>query len=286
MNHYEATDVLVNLFNEILDLEERALITPEYKNISVNDMHIMDAVGIREQKNMSTVARALNVTVGTLTIAVNNLVKKGYIQRVRSEEDRRVVLISLTEKGEKAFCHHRDFHEKMVLAILKDLNVEETEALTRALTKLQKFFLQLSGIGKEQIFFHHRELYRADFHDPAVKLFQIKIMAQLFPAACLQILEIQAAPVIFQIIAGSFYNVLVDFFYCRFLGDAEGFEKSCGSALIPALVVDADVQQGIETQVGAAGEPCQLCGILDKLRSGAELSVSSEVAAAEFFIIS
>ena len=132
MNHYEAiNDVLVNLFNEILDLEERALITPEYKNISVNDMHIMDAVGIREQKNMSTVARALNVTVGTLTIAVNNLV---------SEEDRRVVLISLTEKGEKAFCHHRDFHEKMVLAILKDLNVEETEALTRALTKLQKFF--------------------------------------------------------------------------------------------------------------------------------------------------
>ena len=133
MNHYEAiNDVLVNLFNEILDLEERALITPEYKNISVNDMHIMDAVGIREQKNMSTVARALNVTVGTLTIAVNNLVKKGYIQRVRSEEDRRVVLISLTEKGEKAFCHHRDFHEKMVLAILKDLNVDQMDDLRAA----------------------------------------------------------------------------------------------------------------------------------------------------------
>ena len=42
MNHYEAiNDVLVHLFNEILDLEERALITPEYKDISVNDMHIM-----------------------------------------------------------------------------------------------------------------------------------------------------------------------------------------------------------------------------------------------------
>ena len=64
MNHYEAiNDVLVNLFNEILDLEERALITGEYKNISVNDMHIINAVGIREQKNMSTVARELNVTV-------------------------------------------------------------------------------------------------------------------------------------------------------------------------------------------------------------------------------
>ena len=138
MNHYEAiNDVLVNLFNEILDLEERALITPEYKNISVNDI---DAVGIREQKNMSTVAKVLNVTVGTLTIAVNNLVKKGYIQRMRSQEDRRVVLISLTETGEKAYHHHKDFHEKMVLAVLKGLNVEETEALTTALTKLQEFF--------------------------------------------------------------------------------------------------------------------------------------------------
>ena len=51
MNHYEAiNDVLVHLFNEILDLEERALITPEYKDISVNDMHIIDAVGIQQQK--------------------------------------------------------------------------------------------------------------------------------------------------------------------------------------------------------------------------------------------
>ena len=132
MNHYEAiNDVLVNLFNEILDLEERALITGEYKNISVNDMHIINAVGIREQKNMSTVARELNVTVGT---------KKGYIQRMRSQEDRRVVLISLTEQGKKAYYHHKDFHEKMVLAVLKGLNVEETEALTKALTKLQGFF--------------------------------------------------------------------------------------------------------------------------------------------------
>ena len=51
-----------------------------------------------------------------------------------------MVLISLTELGEKAYHHHRDFHEKMVLAVLKGLNVEETEALTAALTKLQTFF--------------------------------------------------------------------------------------------------------------------------------------------------
>ena len=75
MNHYEViNDLLVNLFNEIMDIEQKALTTSEYKNISVNDMHIIAAIGIHEPKNMTTVAKALSVTVGTLTIAVNNLV--------------------------------------------------------------------------------------------------------------------------------------------------------------------------------------------------------------------
>lgn len=141
MDHYEAiNDILVNLFNEILDIEEKALISGEFRDISVNDMHVIEAIGIREPRNMSAVSRNLSVTVGTLTIAVNSLVKKGYVKRVRSEEDRRVVLISLTPKGEKAYEHHRKFHDKMVLSVLKDLNAAETEALTKALVKLQKFF--------------------------------------------------------------------------------------------------------------------------------------------------
>lgn len=68
------------------------------------------------------------------------MVKKGYVERSRSEEDRRVVLVSLSEKGEKAYFHHRMFHEKMVMEVLDGMDKEETEVLTRALTKLQKFF--------------------------------------------------------------------------------------------------------------------------------------------------
>ncbi|MDO5390877.1 MAG: MarR family transcriptional regulator [Eubacteriales bacterium] len=143
MSHYETiNDILVNLFNEIWDIEEKALITEQFKDISVNDMHIMEAIGIEKPKNMSSVARLIDVTVGTLTIAINNLVKKGYVMRVRSEEDRRVVLISLSEKGKAAYEHHRRFHQKMVEAVLEDLNQEETLVLTNALKKLSSFFRQ------------------------------------------------------------------------------------------------------------------------------------------------
>ena len=39
MNSYETVNsILVKMFRDILDIEERALITSEYKDISVNDM--------------------------------------------------------------------------------------------------------------------------------------------------------------------------------------------------------------------------------------------------------
>lgn len=128
------------LFNEIMDIEERAIITEEFKDITNNDMHVIEAIGISTMKNMSTIARALSVTVGTLTISMNSLVKKGYVVRNRSEKDRRVVYISLTEKGRKAYRHHEEFHKKMIDAMTKDLSQEETQVLVKALTNLRVFF--------------------------------------------------------------------------------------------------------------------------------------------------
>ena len=133
-------EVLVKLFNDIMHIEEKAIITEEFKDITNNDMHIIEAIGITEPKNMSQVAKALSVTVGTLTIAINNLVKKGYVDRVRSEKDRRVVYISLSSKGRKAFDHHAKFHEEMIQATVKGLSTEEVNILVKSLENLAGFF--------------------------------------------------------------------------------------------------------------------------------------------------
>ena len=144
-NYNTINEVLVKLFNEIMDIEEKAIITEEFKDISNNDMHVIEAIGKGEAKSMSAVAKLLSVTVGTLTIAINNLVKKGYVNRVRSEEDRRVVLISLLKKGEKAYDHHEKFHDEMAQATLKGLNEDQVEVLVQALQNLSGFF---KGYGK------------------------------------------------------------------------------------------------------------------------------------------
>ena len=136
-------DILVNLFFEILDLEERELIKGEFKNISVNDMHIIDAIAPGEGKNMSAIAKIQGVTIGSLSTSMNSLVKKGYVVRERSEADRRMVIIKLTDKGLRAYEKHRIFHEQMVDAAIRALAEDEN-----AMPKVVKV---LNGVAE---FFH------------------------------------------------------------------------------------------------------------------------------------
>jgi DNA-binding MarR family transcriptional regulator len=123
-----------------MDTEAKAIITEEFKDITNNDMHIIEAINIEEPRKMSDIAKRLNVTVGTLTTNMNSLEKKGYIIRERSTEDKRVVLVILTEKGRKAFFHHRDFHKKMIRTIVRDLSEDEMKVLIRCMQKLDQFF--------------------------------------------------------------------------------------------------------------------------------------------------
>ena len=138
--HDTINDILVNLFNEILKLEEEAIITDEFKDITNNDMHIIEAVGLSGENTMSVVAKKLGITAGSLTTSVNSLVNKKYVIRQRSEEDRRVVFLKLTEKGKRAYEHHREYHRQMTEAVISRLDEAEIPILIKTLTGLSEFF--------------------------------------------------------------------------------------------------------------------------------------------------
>lgn len=142
-SYNQLNEVLVHLFNHTMKIEEKSLIREEFKDISMNDMHIIDAIGVDAPKNMSSIARIVGVTVGTLTIAMNNLVKKGYVTRTRSEEDRRVVLVSLDEKGRKAYRRHEQFHLEMIKAMRQGLDEEQCAVLMQAMRNLREYFKTL-----------------------------------------------------------------------------------------------------------------------------------------------
>jgi hypothetical protein len=131
--------ILVKLFNDILEYQESALSTTEFKDLTNNDIHVISAIGMNTKKSMSMIAKELTVTFGTLTISMNSLVRKGYVVKERSEKDKRVVLVNLSQKGERAFLKYEEFNDEMVKSMLENMGDVEMDTLMSALVKINRW---------------------------------------------------------------------------------------------------------------------------------------------------
>ena len=122
-------ETLVSIFEKVLVAEEKSLQKGYFSNLSLAEMHTLDAIGPYESRTMTETAQILGITVGTLTVSVDRLVKKGFVERRRDEEDRRVVRISLTRDGKLAARMHGKFHKVLAKHILEPYTEDEQELL-------------------------------------------------------------------------------------------------------------------------------------------------------------
>jgi DNA-binding MarR family transcriptional regulator len=144
LNHF-----LVKVFNGILHIEEDCLKTEEFKDLSICEIHAIEAVCIADDREMgnraSDIAEALHISAGTLTTEIAQLEKKGCIVRVQDTLDRRIVRLYPTNFGRRANEAHQAFHQKMVSEVMKALSPEEAESLVKAIKKLTEFFSRKEG---------------------------------------------------------------------------------------------------------------------------------------------
>ena len=147
----EINRLLVEIYEDVNRIEEYAIKTGEFKDLSITEIHTLEAVGLYGSKTMSEIASELEITMGTLTTAIDKLIKKGYVERKRSNIDRRIVNVSLTNKGKLAYRIHEKFHLYMVKAIMNDFNSQEEEVLLCALRKLNNHLKEIyKPSGREQ----------------------------------------------------------------------------------------------------------------------------------------
>ena len=139
-NNKVLNELLVQLFNDILQIEENTLKSGNLSDLSVTELHTIVAIGMYQERTMSEVAQDLRITVGTLTTAINKLIKKGYVERKRIEEDRRVVLVHLTKRGKLAYRLHEKFHNDMISDTINGVSEKEEKVLISSLERLNIFF--------------------------------------------------------------------------------------------------------------------------------------------------
>lgn len=110
----KSTTCCPGTFNSILRIEEQSLDNRLTHGLTITEVHTIVAIGLHERNPMNVIAARLNVTLATLTTAVNKLANKGFVERTRAEDDRRKVLVSLTKKGRQVLRAHNLFHHQMI----------------------------------------------------------------------------------------------------------------------------------------------------------------------------
>ena len=143
MDYKIINEYLTSIFNNVLVIEEVSLRGSRFKDISIKEMHTVDVIGNFSDVTPSFVSKELMVTLGTVTTCLNNLERKGYIERIRSDQDRRVVYLHLTKKGRLVHRLHKRFHKAMVEQIIDGMSPEEINVMGKGLTNLYQFLEDL-----------------------------------------------------------------------------------------------------------------------------------------------
>lgn len=139
LDYKQINTYLVDIFNKIMIIEEMSLKTSQFNDVSLKEMHTVDIIGKNANVTPSDIAHELLVTLGTVTTSLNKLEKKGYIERTRSQLDRRVVYLTLTQKGRLLYRLHNRFHKNVVNRITEAMDATELDALEKGLRNLHQF---------------------------------------------------------------------------------------------------------------------------------------------------
>lgn len=127
---------IAKLSREIGHMEEAAKEQFDFKELTLTQMNYLETISQMGNPNMTELAAELRLTKPTVKVAIDKLIEKDFIYRVKSDDDRRSAHLHLTVKG-KLINHTHDFaHKQMAELITSKLDQTEVGLLGMLLDKV------------------------------------------------------------------------------------------------------------------------------------------------------
>lgn len=106
--------------------------------LSLQEVNVLNIIGDHEPCIMSDIAKHAVLSLSSVTVIVDKLVKANLVERVRSEEDRRIVRGSLTLEGKKIYQIQIQHMHDVLRKVLSPLTVEEQENFLKIFQKITR----------------------------------------------------------------------------------------------------------------------------------------------------
>lgn len=138
-NYYELYDIILDTLRKLLYPEEWIAVD---LSLSKTELLTLLQVSRNGEIIMSRIADYIDIPMSTATGMVERLVKKGYIERARSESDRRIVTIRLTDAGRTLAEDLKSRIMNILKLLTEDLTDEEEKLLYKIFIKAINLFSQ------------------------------------------------------------------------------------------------------------------------------------------------
>jgi DNA-binding MarR family transcriptional regulator len=117
-------------------LEVEAFEQEGFSELSWKQLLYLETITRMERPTYSDLAKKLAVTRPSVSAQISKLIEMGYVDRVQSEQDRRVFHIVFTPKGKQFTAMHDNLHRMVAERLTEKLNTSEQEQLIHLLQKM------------------------------------------------------------------------------------------------------------------------------------------------------
>ena len=149
MSEYEdLMDLVFDNLKVLLYPQEWTSIDLEFSKSELFALLIVDR---HREVIMSKIAEYINAPMSTANGIIERLVKKGYLDRDRSETDRRIVVIRLTEEGKSLVNGLKNIVLEYIKLIYDALDDEERRLIFKIFDKITRIIAQKDSTGKTDI---------------------------------------------------------------------------------------------------------------------------------------
>lgn len=110
----------------------------EDTGLGESDFRVLEVLLHKGPLPVNMIGPIVDLTPGSISVAVDRLVGKSLVRRVESTEDRRIRIVSLTQRGEELIVKAFRKHSEQMRKVFSELNPDELRALEMALKKVGK----------------------------------------------------------------------------------------------------------------------------------------------------
>lgn len=138
MRNIEQLNQLLTEFYDKMSSWEQSVV--KETGYSLAQVHTIEVLGVHGALRMKELAEKLGITTGTLTVQIEKLVAANLIERQAHPDDRRAIVVTLTQEGQAIHRQHNQLHLDLVKDLTRNIGSEQESVLLACLEKMNREF--------------------------------------------------------------------------------------------------------------------------------------------------